>query len=66
MNRTKLQIEANEIDLATFRLAGRLFALADEVKGKRGADIRARGHAVAAGRSAIRELMHPEDREVTK
>jgi hypothetical protein len=66
VNRTKLQIEADEIDMATFRLAGRLFALADEMKGDRGAEIRAHGRAVAAARSTIRMLMHPDDREATK
>lgn len=63
IKRTKMQSEANQIDLEIFRLVGRIEAFAlttvfkDEVLDSAG--------RLQSARYAIRTLMHPADRKRT-
>ena len=60
--RTKLQIEANKIDLDLYRLRDRLLAFGED---NNFADIRAFAHEVSARRYLVRRHMHKADREAT-
>ena len=65
--RDKVQAEANELDLAMFRLADRLGVFADEHASTQDKDaVDSLSRKVAANRSIIRRYMHPLDVEATE
>lgn len=60
--RTKIQIEANKIDLDLYNLRDRLLAFGDD---NNLAEIRAFAHELSARRYLVRKHMHKADRETT-
>lgn len=62
-NRTAKQIEANRLDLETFRLVSQLERFAEEHKDSRLSSMTA---VVNAIRYRLRDHMHKEDREKTE
>lgn len=63
--RSTLQEEANEADCDLYRVISRLEGLADRLP-IAGPKLRAVANKLHAARPALRDLMHPADRERTR
>jgi hypothetical protein len=63
VRRTKMQDEANQIDLEIFRLIGRIETFAEMTVFKD--EIMDSAQRLQSARYAVRTLMHPKDREKT-
>lgn len=61
-NRTRLQIEANRLDLEMYRIVGRIEEFGKTVNNK---NIKSAASDLGACRNYVRAHMHPKDREET-